>query len=111
MALIEIIGFLTSSIIYSKRRLGSAIKISVIAGRIVQIISINCPSNRYRWINLLKSILINICLTKIVIIIRINSVWSWKNINCSIRGEALSWRIIVFQVEISKKSLNFIIGV
>lgn len=44
-------------------------------------------------------------------IIKINKVWSWKNVNCSIRGEALSCNNKVFHVEISKKSLIFIIGV
>lgn len=102
---------LISSKIYNNRNEGRAIIIKIIAGKIVQIISIIWPSNKYRWMNLLKSILINICPTKIVITTKIVRVWSWKNINCSIKGDALSWSSNVFHVEISKKSINFIFGV
>lgn len=81
------------------------------AGKIVQIISIIWPSSSNRWVNLLKNRLIKTCLTKMVIIIKIIKVWSWKKIICSIKGEALSWRRRIFHVAISKKSLNFIFGV
>lgn len=74
-------------------------------------ISIICPSNKYRWIFKLNSRLIMSCPTRIVIIIKIIKVWSWKKISCSIMGDALSWRRRVFHVAISKKSLNFIFGV
>lgn len=83
-----------------------AMKIKVNAGKIVQIISIIWPSNKKRWDNLLKIRLINNCPTKIVMIVKINNVWSWKNINCSINGEALSWTWIDFHVEISKKRFS-----
>lgn len=51
-------------------------KIRVIAGRIVQINSIVCPSNRNRWVSLLKNRPANNCPTRIVIIIKIRRVWS-----------------------------------
>lgn len=53
ITLIVIIGLLISSIMYNNRSDGSAIKISVIAGSKVHNISIVCPSNKYRLINLL----------------------------------------------------------
>lgn len=74
-------------------------------------ISISWPSSKNRWENLLKKSVTNNCPTKTVIITKIIKVWSWKNESCSIKGEALSWRRRVFHVVISKKSLNFIIGV
>lgn len=82
-----------------------AIKIKVKAGKIVQIISIVWPSRSKRWWNLLKNKLINNCLTKIVMIVKINNAWSWKNVSCSIIGDALSWSWMFFHVEISKKVL------
>lgn len=87
-----------------------AIKTRIIAGRIVQITSIICPSNSNRWVNLLKIILIKICPTNVVIITKIINVWSWKNESCSINGDALSWRDKFFHEGISKKSLSFIFG-
>jgi hypothetical protein len=51
-------------------------KIKVIAGKIVQIISIICPSNKNRWVNLLKNSPAINCPTRIVIITRISKVWS-----------------------------------
>lgn len=86
-------------------------KIRVIAGRIVQINSIVCPSNRNRWVSLLKNRPANNCPTRIVIIIKIRRVWSWKKASCSMRGDALSCRSSSFQVAISKKSENFMYGV
>lgn len=96
---------------YNNRSEGKAIKIRIIAGRIVQIVSINWPSSKNRCESLFNNILNSICLTKIVIKIKIKIVWSWNNVRCSIKGEALSWRKRVFHVEISKKRLNFIFGV
>lgn len=60
------------------------------AGRIVQIISIVCPCNKNRLLKLLKNNIIIKYETKMVIIIKINIVWSWKKFNCSINGEFLS---------------------
>lgn len=70
-------------------------KIKVIAGKIVQIISINCPSRSNRLLNLLKKREDIIYLTNIVIINKINIVWSWKKINCSIKGDIPSFIIIL----------------
>jgi hypothetical protein len=43
-------GFIDSSNKYNNRNDGNAIKINVIAGRIVQIISMVCPSNKNRLV-------------------------------------------------------------
>ena len=43
-------GFLTSSVRYSSRRDGRARKIKMIAGTMVQIVSICCASIRYRLV-------------------------------------------------------------
>lgn len=43
-----------------------------------------------------------------MIIIKINIVWSWKNVSCSIKGDALSCKFKFDQVAISKKSLLYI---
>ena len=104
IVLIEINGLLISSSKYNNRRDGNAIKINVIAGIIVQIISIVWPSNRYRKLNWFLNIDIIKYLTITVIINKINNVWSWKNANCSVNGEALSWSEYIFQVAFSKKS-------
>jgi len=95
---------------YNRCREGSAIKINTIAGMIVQIVSIICPCSKSRWLYLLNRIDSRICPTMIVIIIRMSRVWSWKNDNCSISGDALSCNSRVFQVAISKKSLALFLG-
>lgn len=64
-------GSLTSSKRYRSRREGRAINTNVIAGRIVQIISIVCPSSKKRLIKGLKNIVVMTYLTKVVIIIKI----------------------------------------
>jgi len=56
MALMVIIGLCVLSKIYNNRRDGRAIRTKIIAGRIVQIISIIWPSRRNRWVNLLNKI-------------------------------------------------------
>ena len=86
-------------------------KINVIAGKIVHTNSIICPSNKYRWVNLLKNKLVINWPTKIVIITNTNKAWSWKKFSCSINGDLLSCNKYNCQVAISKKSLNFIFGV
>lgn len=60
------------------RRDGIAIKTKVNAGKIVQIILVVWPSNKKRWENLLKNRFIKSYPTKIVIIVKIERVWSWK---------------------------------
>lgn len=78
IVLIEIKGLLISSSKYNSRNDGRAIKINVMAGRIVQINSIVCPSKRNRLFNLLKKSLDIKYPTITVIITKIINVWSWK---------------------------------
>lgn len=49
-------GSLISSIIYKIRKEGRAIKIRIIAGRIVQIVSTSCASIVLVWVSLVVSI-------------------------------------------------------
>lgn len=90
-----------SSSIYKRRKEGNAIKIRVIAGIIVQIVSISCPSIRSREENEFVMILIIMYSVMIVIMKMINIEWSWKKIICSIIGEFLFENIILDQVIIS----------
>lgn len=102
-------GLSDSSSKYKRRKEGKAIKIKVIVGRIVQITSIVWPSRSRRLVNLLKNNDPIIYDTIIVIMVRINNVWSWKKISCSIRGEALFWKFKLAQVAITNKSINLYI--
>lgn len=104
-------GLFNSSNKYRSRKEGKAIKINVIVGKIVQINSIICLSNKNRLVNLLNKRFIIKYLIKIVIIIKIIKVWSWKKIICSINGDALFWRFKFDHVAISKKRITFINGV
>lgn len=73
----------------------------MIAGIIVQMVSISCPSIRNRDENefvIIFAIMYNVIM---VIIIIINMEWSWKKIICSIIGEFLLENIILDQVIIS----------
>lgn len=88
---------------YNNRKEGNAIKTSVIAGKIVQISSIVCPSSKYRLIILFQFKDTMIYPTIIVIIDKIIIVWSWKKINCSINEEFASWIIISPHIAISNK--------
>ena len=49
-------GLLISSIMYRIRRDGRAIKIKMIAGKIVQIVSTSCASIVLVWVNFVVSI-------------------------------------------------------
>lgn len=91
-------GLQISSRRYRSRREGRAINTRVTAGIMVQIISINCPSRRNRLIYLLKNSVNIKYPTRIVIIVKIIRVWSWKKDSCSISGEAPSWRLKLDQV-------------
>jgi len=84
------LGVLVSSIMYSVFSEGRAIKISSKAGRIVQIVSISCPSITYLLNFLLVIKEYTKCIVRIVIKIRIIMAWSWKNKICSIEGDTLS---------------------
>ena len=65
-------------------------KVRIKAGRMVHKISISWPSRRDRLDMLLKMILNIMYPTKIVMIIKIRRVWSWKKIICSITGDEAS---------------------
>jgi hypothetical protein len=52
MVLMVMAGDFTSSKRYRARMDGKAIKIKIIAGTAVQIISIVCPSNNFRFVSL-----------------------------------------------------------
>lgn len=69
-------GKLISSSKYSNRSDGSAMKIRVTAGAIVQISSIVCPSSKNRLMYLLKNNIIMIYVTIRVIISKIIMAWS-----------------------------------
>jgi len=77
-------------------------KIRRIAGRIVQIVSISCPSMT-NLLNFFDSIKESTkWIVKIVIKIKIIIAWSWKNKMCSIEGEILSWKDKASQFGIKK---------
>jgi len=89
---------LVSSIRYRVFNEGSAIKINKIAGAIVQIVSISCPSLTYLLKIFLLVIEITNCKVKIVIIVKMIIAWSWKNKMCSMEGETVSWKEIAIQI-------------
>lgn len=100
-------GLLISSNKYNNRREGKAINIKIIAGITVQIISMVCPFNKNRFVNLLNNNKIIKYKTNTVIKIRISKEWSWKKINCSINGDTLSCKFRLDHVAINL--LNFIL--
>ena len=61
----------------------------VIAGSVVQTVSIICPSMMKRLVCLFWVILIIVYITVVMIISIIINTWSWKK-NCSMVGDALS---------------------
>lgn len=83
-------GDLVSSIKYRVFKEGRAMKINMNAGKIVQMVSISCPS----MINLLNFFLsmreITRYTVRIVIRVRMIIAWSWKNRMCSMEGDLLS---------------------
>lgn len=62
----------------------------MIAGAMVQTVSIIWPSRMNRLVCLFWIILIMVYITVVIIISIIIRVWSWKKINCSMVGDALS---------------------
>lgn len=76
------------------------------AGTIVQNNSKGWDSNIYWSIFEFKQVEIKLYPTIVIIRIRMVKVWSWKKINCSIRGDAAFWKFKAAQVEISKGGLN-----
>jgi hypothetical protein len=75
-------------------------KIKIIAGAIVHAISIICPSSMNQFVYLLKINVVIIYDTTMRIIKIIISAWSWKKINCSIIGDALSCKFMLAHVVI-----------
>ena len=106
MALIVMLGLSTSSNKYSSRSEGKAIKIKIIAGTPVQIVSRYWFSVKDREMSLFENNLIIIYPTAVIIRIKTSIVWSWKKFNCSIRGEALSWKFKADHVGIILKKIN-----
>jgi len=76
IVLIVMEGTFTSSSKYKRRKEGSAMKISVMAGKIVQMVSISCPSARNRFEKVLARRVVIIYATIVVIRMRIIIVWS-----------------------------------
>jgi len=76
VALIETRGFFVSSIMYKVFSEGMAIKINMIDGRMVQMVSISCPSVTY----LLKILLFIIEMSKykVKIVIRVKIIIAWS---------------------------------
>ena len=83
-------GLCTSSIKFNNRRDGIAVSTRMIAGAIVQIVSIICPSRMNCLVCLLWIILIIMYITVVIIINIIIKAWSLKKINFSMIGDALS---------------------
>jgi len=81
MALSVILGCLTSSVKYSSRSDGRAKNRRIIAGRIVQIVSICWASMRYRCEYLLIIKVYMAYPTTVITNVRIISVWSWNEIS------------------------------
>jgi hypothetical protein len=85
----------------------------MIAGAMVQSVSIIWPSRIYhRLVCLFCMILIIVYMTVVMIISMIIRAWSWKKISCSIIGDALSWSLMFSHVVILvlMKVKNFIHG-
>ena len=101
MAFKVILGLFTSSRRYRRRREGRAIKIRIMAGKMVQMVSMFWCSSKNRLVSLLKNNVDIMYPTRVVIRINTSIAWSWKKINCSMRGEALSWKPSAFHDAIS----------
>lgn len=81
MALRVKLGFLTSSVRYRSRREGMARNRRMIAGIMVQIVSICWASIKYRLVNLFVITEIRAYVTTVITKVRIIRVWSWKEIS------------------------------
>lgn len=101
-------GLFVSSIKYRIFNDGIAIKINIIAGRTVQINSMDCSSISIRFVNFLNDNIVIMYPTQIVIATIIIIVWSWNIINCSIIGEFASCKLILDHVEIFNKIILFL---
>lgn len=101
MHFIEIEGLAVSSIRYKAFIEGRAIKINMIDGIIVHTVSISCPSDK----NLLNFLLFfeAMIIYRVIVVILTSTIieWSWKNNNCSMILEFLSWNEILVHVGIT----------
>ena len=71
-----ILGFLISSVKYKRRSEGKARNSKIIAGRIVQIVSICWASIKYRLVNLFTIITYSAYETTVITRVKIIKVWS-----------------------------------
>jgi len=67
-----------------------AMNINIRAGTIVQNSSMFWASRKYRLKGLNEDIVSDI-MVRVVTMVKIIKVWSWKNTKCSISGEFLFW--------------------
>lgn len=72
------------------RREGRAIRISIIAGRTVQIVSICWESKMYLFVNLVVTVATIMYRTRVLIKNTTIKAWSWKWVSSSMTGEAAS---------------------
>lgn len=86
-------GSLTSSVRYRMRRDGSAIRIKIIAGKMVQIVSISWASVMLVLVSFVVSVESRAYNTRKLIRDMAIKAWSWKVINSSITGDVASCRL------------------
>ena len=72
-------------------------------------VSVICPSKINRLFCLFWIILIIVYITVLMIINIIIRVWSWKKIDCSIMGDALSWNLKLSHVVIVSSNESLIL--
>jgi hypothetical protein len=95
-----IVGLWISCIRYRSHRVGIAMNTRMIAGAIVHVVSISCPSNMNRLVCLFQIRVIIMYITVVTIISIIISAWSWKKISCSMMGDAPSCSLMFSHVVI-----------
>jgi len=100
--LIVNVGLYTSSKRYKRRIEGSPIKIKIKLGTIVQKSSSPCDSSICWSMFVLNKVEHRLNPTIEMIRIKIVRVWSWKKINCSIKGDEAFWKPIADHEAISK---------
>lgn len=86
-------GSLTSSVRYRMRKDGRAIRIRIIAGKMVQIVSISWASVMLVLVNFVVSVESRAYNTRKLIKDIAIKAWSWKVINSSIIGDVASCRL------------------
>ena len=106
IVLIVIAGLKTSSRRYRIRIDGRPIKIKINLGIIVQNSSSPWDSNMCWSILVLKIVENKLNPTIVIIKIKIVRVWSWKKINCSIKGDDAFWKPKAAHVAIFKGKIH-----